>query len=320
MGYATLPGMKLSSAVEGNLAAFVGSCLLGAAVVATRQVVDEIAPLNLAFLRYALGGACLAALVQLFRPGSLQLPRAELPKIAALGVLTYALFPFLFNTSLRYTTASRGAVILALMPLFTAVLGAFARSEQLKPVQWGGVVCSIVGVAAVFAESGLHFADGRSAMIGNALMVAAALVGAVFSVAARPVLMQFGVPPVTAIAMLAGAALLCLPALFGNVTGQVRDAPADTNLLVLYLAIPGGAIAFILVSIALSRLTATQAMLYINLNPLVATILAALLLDERLTWWFAAGFALVVVGLLMANLPRIRGTQPAAGGTQIERA
>ena len=169
--------MKLSPAVEGNLAAFVGSCLLGAAVVATRQVVDEIAPLNLAFLRYALGGACLAALVQLIRPGSLRLPREALPKIALLGVLMYALFPVLFNTSLRYTTASRGAVILALMPLFTAVLGAFARSEQLKAMQWLGVVCSIAGVAAVFAESGLGFADGRSAMMGNALMVLAALVG-----------------------------------------------------------------------------------------------------------------------------------------------
>jgi drug/metabolite transporter (DMT)-like permease len=312
--------MKLSPAVEGNLAAFVGSCLLGAAVVATRQVVDHISPLNLAFLRYALGGACLAALVQLIWPRSLRLPNAELPRIALLGVLMYALFPFLFNTSLRYTTASRGAVILALMPLFTAVLGAFARSEQLKAVQWIGVVCSIVGVAAVFAESGLHFTDGRSALIGNTLMVLATLVAAVYSVAARPVLMRFGVPPVTAIAMLAGAALLCLPALFGGAIREVGDAPVSTNLLVLYLAIPGGAIGFLLVSFALARLSVTQATLYINLNPLVATVLGALLLDEVLTWWFALGFALVVLGLLLANLPRMRSTRQAAGSKQIERA
>ncbi len=311
--------MKLSPVVEGNLAAFVGSCLLGAAVVATRQVVDEIAPLNLAFLRYAIGGAFLAALVAILRPGELTLPRAELPKIAALGALMYALFPFLFNTSLRYTTASRGAVILALMPLFTAVLGAFARSEQLQPVQWLGVVCSIVGVAAVFAESGLHFADGRSAMIGNGLMVVVALVGAVYSVAARPILMRYGAPPVTALAMLAGAALLCLPAFFRGVTREVADAPASTNALVLYLAIPGGALAFFLASFALSRLSATQASIYINLNPLVATILAALLLGETLTWWFALGFLLVVIGLLLANLPRMRSTRQATG-TQTARS
>jgi drug/metabolite transporter (DMT)-like permease len=312
--------MKLSPVVEGNLAAFLGSCLLGASVVATREVVGEIAPLNLAFLRYALGGACLAALVQLIRPQSLRVPRAELPKIALLGVLMYALFPFLFNTSLRYTTASRGAVILALAPLFTALLGAFSRSEHLKVVQWVGVCCSILGVVAVFAESGLHFADGRSALIGNTLMVLATLVAAIYSVAARPVLMQFGVPPVTALAMLAGAGLLCLPALIGDVAGEVGNASSTTNLLVLYLAIPGGALGFFLVSFALSRLSVTQATLYINLNPLVATILGALLLDEVLTWWFALGFALVVIGLVLANFPRIRGDRTATVDVPTVRA
>ncbi len=87
----------------------------------------------------------------------------------------------------------------------------------------------------------------------------------------------------------------------------------------LYLAIPGGALAFFLASFALSRLTATQATLYINLNPLVATVLAALLLNEQLNGWFGLGFLLVVIGLLLANLPR-RSMQQAAGGTQTDRA
>jgi drug/metabolite transporter (DMT)-like permease len=299
--------MKLTPAIEGNIAAFAGSCLLGAAVVATRKVIGDVAPLNLAFLRYAIGGACLAAFVSTLRPGTLRIPRDQLLPIALLGVLMYALIPVLFNTSLQYTTASRGAVILALMPLFTAVLGAFARSERLQPVQWLGVALSIGGVAVVFAESGLGLTDGRRVAFGNALMVIAALVGAVYSVRARPYLQHFGAPPVAAIAMLSGAALLFLPVLFRGVIGEMRDASTETSLLVLYLAIPGGAIGFFLTSYALSRLTATQATLYINLNPIVATILAALLLDEPLTRWFGLGFALVIAGLLLANLPKRSG-------------
>jgi drug/metabolite transporter (DMT)-like permease len=296
--------MKLTPVMEGNIAAFAGSCLLGGAVVATRKIIGDVAPLNLAFLRYAIGGACLAALVSMLRPGALRIPRDQLPRIALLGVLMYALFPVLFNTSLRYTTASRGAVILALMPLFTAVLGAFARSERLRPVQWLGVMLSIGGVAVVFAESGLGFADGRNVALGNALMVVAALAGAVYSVRARPYLQRFGAPPVAAIAMLSGAALLLLPALVRGVVGEMRAASTETSLLVLYLAIPGGALGFFLTTVALSRLSATQATLYINLNPIVATILAALLLDEPLTRWFGLGFVLVVIGLLLANMPR----------------
>lgn len=298
--------MKRSATIAGNLAAFVGSCLLGGAVVATRSVVDDIPPLNLAFLRYAIGGAALAAVVSLLRPAALRIPRHELPRIAGLGVLMYALFPLLFNLSLRYTTASRGAVILALMPLFTALIGAFGRSERLLPVQWFGVVLSILGVTAVFAERGLGFHDSRSVTIGNTLMVLVALTGAVYSVLARPILRRYGAPPVAAIAMLAGAGLLLLPSLANGVAADLTGAPAQRLWLVLYLAIPGGAFAFVLASYALSRLTATQATLYINLNPLVATILAAVLLDESLTRWFVVGFVLVVTGLLLANLPRMR--------------
>ena len=66
--------MKLTPAVEGNVAAFVGSCLLGGAVVATREVVGDIAPLDLAFLRYALGGVCLAAFVQISVPARCVFP------------------------------------------------------------------------------------------------------------------------------------------------------------------------------------------------------------------------------------------------------
>jgi len=296
--------MKLSPALEGNLSAFAASCLLGGAVVATRRVVGDIAPLNLAFLRYLLGGACLAAVVSMLRPGTLRVARADLPNIALLGVLMYALFPVLFNTSLRYTTASRGAVILALMPLFTAVFGAFSRSERLRPLQWLGVVCSITGIVVVFAESGLGFSGGHSVALGNTLMVAAALTGATYNLRVRPLLPRYGTLPVAALAMLSGAALLLLPALFRGVVDQVRNAPTETNLLVLYLGIPAGALGFFLATLPLSRLSVTQATLYINLNPIVATILAALLLDEPLSRWFGLGFLLVIAGLLMANLPR----------------
>ena len=305
--------MKLGATLEGNLAAFVGSCLLGGAVVATRAAVDDIDPLNLAFLRYFLGGVCLAAVVSISRPGALRLPRSAWPGIVGLGMLMYALFPVLFNTSLRYTTASRGAVILALMPLFTAILGALSRSERLRMLQWLGVGVSIGGVAVVFAESGLGFAGGGSVALGNTLMVATALTGAIYSVRVRPWLRRYGALPVTSMAMLSGAALLLLPALVGGVVHEVREAPTSANLLVLYLGIPGGALAFVLANMGLSRLSATQAILYINLNPVIATVLGALLLGESLTRWFGLGFLLVITGLLMANVPKRSGQQAAAG-------
>jgi drug/metabolite transporter (DMT)-like permease len=95
-----------------------------------------------------------------------------------------------------------------------------------------------------------------------------------------------------------------------DVIGQVGDAPVQSNLLVLYLAIPGGALGYFLISFALSRLSPTQTALYINLNPIFAIVLATLLLDESITGWFVAGLIIVIAGLILANMRAVRTRQP----------
>lgn len=310
--------MKGNSVFLGNLAGFIGSCLLGGSVVATRVIVEYVAPMHLAFLRFLIGGVCLAAAVTLLRKHPWQIPRSALPRIVLLGVCMYALLPTLFNSSLQYTTASRGAVILAMMPLFTAVYGAVRGSERLIPLQWLGVIISFTGIVTVFAEGGLGFAGSRSVMLGNTLMVAAAITGATSNLMAKPLLRSLDALSVTALAMLFGASMLLVPALLQHTWTEVRSAPTNIHWLILYLSIPGGALGFFLSIYSIGRLSVTQATLYINLNPITATLLAALLLSESLTRWFGLGFVLVIAGLLMANLPK-RSGQLAARSRQTGR-
>ncbi|MGH2682755.1 MAG: EamA family transporter [Actinomycetota bacterium] len=76
----------------------------------------------------------------------------------------------------------------------------------------------------------------------------------------------------------------------------------------LFVAVLGGAVGFFLWTSALSRLTPTQVAVYVNINPLVAASLAALLLEERLSLLFTVGFAAVIGGVLLVNRPRARET------------
>lgn len=80
----------------------------------------------------------------------------------------------------------------------------------------------------------------------------------------------------------------------------------------MFLGVFGGALGFYLWTFALTRLTPTQVAVYINLNPLVAMVLAAALLAERLTLVFAAGFGVVLVGVLLVNWPRRTGAASLA--------
>ena len=70
------------------------------------------------------------------------------------------------------------------------------------------------------------------------------------------------------------------------------------------MGILGGALGFFLWTFALTRLTPTQVAVYVNVNPMVAIILGAVLLSEKLTGVFIAGFVAVIAGVLFVNWPR----------------
>jgi drug/metabolite transporter (DMT)-like permease len=55
---------------------------------------------------------------------------------------------------------------------------------------------------------------------------------------------------------------------------------------------------------ALRQLSPTEVAVYINLNPVVATLLAASVLHEHLSALFVAGFIAVAAGVFVVNWTR----------------
>ena len=285
-----------SSNLGANAKAAIAATFFGASVVAVRIAVRDLTPLTLAFLRFAIGAVVLLAGLALFRRDLLRVSRRDLPYLALLGAIFYGAFPITFNAGLRYIPASRAALIIATMPLWTLMLARSLARERLSRRQLAGVLISIAGVAVVMVTRG---ASGGS-IRGDLLLVATAALGAIYNVLARRAVLQHGGMTVTVYAMIFGslvlaAALPTQPAL------HVGALSAETMWLVLFLAIPGGALAFTLWTSALRRLSPTQVAVYINLNPLAATALAATVLHEQLSAAFVVGFVAVATGLMIVN-------------------
>jgi EamA-like transporter family len=74
-------------------------------------------------------------------PRQLRTSWKRLPLFGLLGLVLYVLFPLTFNVGLRYTEASRGAVMLATMPIWSALLGRIV-GERLARTQVVGVALS----------------------------------------------------------------------------------------------------------------------------------------------------------------------------------
>jgi drug/metabolite transporter (DMT)-like permease len=287
--------------LRANASAALAAVLLGASVVAARVAVREVPPLSLAVLRFGQAFLLLAGAMLVLAPEGLRVARRRLPLLALLGAVYFAAFPITFNTGLRFTEASRGALMLASMPIWSAVLGRLV-GERLGGRQLAGVGLSVVGIGLAFAEPGWA-AGGGAALLGDGLLLLTGLLGAVYGLLAKRALAVQGPATVTAYAMAFGTLLVLPWALVEGLAPAVGRLDGRVLAAVVFLGVPGGAVAFLLWTVALSRLAPTSVAVYVNLNPLVAALLGVLLLAERRSGLFVLGFAAVLGGVLLVNWP-----------------
>jgi drug/metabolite transporter (DMT)-like permease len=264
-----------------------------------RVAVEDIPPLDLAVLRFGQGGTILLLVVILRAPEQLKVDRRDIPFLALLGAIFFSAFPISFNTALQFTEASRGAAVIATLPAWSIILGRYFAGERLRPRQIAGVALTIVGVGVAIGSANAEAGNG-DALIGDALMLLTAFLGALYGVLAKRALTTYPALTVTTYAMVIGTALLLPAALPGGLTGA-DGLDWSALQLVLGLGIFGGALGFFLWTSALSRLSPTRVAVYMNLNPMVAAVLGVLLLSEHAGPVFFIGFVAVVAGVYLVN-------------------
>ena len=286
-----------------NASAFLAAVLLGASVVAVRVAVRDIPPTTLAVIRFGQGALVLLGGIAIVRPALLRIDLRSLRFDVLLGAIIFSLFPLSFNAGLQFTQATRGALMLATLPIWSMLLARWFLGERLGLRRTVGVSLTLCGVLIVVGERGLSLeADGR-ALLGDGLILFTAFLGALYGVLTKRAFNRQHPLTVVCYAMLSGTLVLLPIALWEGMVEEFGQLDSSLALIVLFLGIPGGAIAFGMWTMALARLTPTQVAVYINLNPIVAALLGVLLLSERATPVFLLSFVAVIGGVLLVNWP-----------------
>jgi drug/metabolite transporter (DMT)-like permease len=290
----------------GILAAVLSSGLGGTSVGATRYLVNAMDSLAIGSFRFGVGFVLLlpVALLQRGRWPA----RADWPMVAGLGVLFFTVFPLLFNASLIFTTAARGALALSTLPLLTMVVGAVLGSEALTARKSLGVVIAMLGVAIALLSSLTYAPPG--AWRGDLLMVGAALCMAFYSIWSKPFIARSGPIRFTAMAMGVGAACLIAVACWRGSFAPVADFGMPQWLAAAYLGAFGSALTFFLWAWALAHTTPTRVAISVTVNPVAASLVGALLLHEPLGWNLVGGIVTVFAGIWIATTPG-RWSRPA---------
>jgi len=286
-----------------SAAAAATGILVGAAIVATRFVIDQSTPLSLALLRYAIGFCVL--LPPALLSGRLHVERRDLLPIGLLGIAQFGILIVLLNYALQLIPAARAALIFATYPLLTMVIASALRLESLSVAKTAGVLLTIVGVGLALGEKALQpGVAAESGWLGELAVFGSALTGAACSVLYRPYLQRYPTLPVSAIAMLAAVGFLAMLAAGEGFFGNLPRFSLDGWLAVLFIGASSG-VGYFLWLWALKRGTPTRVTVFLALTPVTAAVLGVLFLGETITLLTVAGLAFVAIGLWAAAGERV---------------
>lgn len=274
------------------------SCCFGAgAAVATRYLTAAADPFTLAAIRFGGGVLCLLPLLIVFH---VRWPsREDWPAVAALGFMFYGMFFVLYNVALGFTTVARGTLALSTLPLMTMIAGRVLGIEPLGVRKTAGVGVAMLGVA-VALSAGLQDAP-EEAWRGDLIMVAATLCMALYNVVSRPFIQRSSALGFLIAGMAVGGGALAIISLLAGGMVAVAGFGVREGLAAVYLAAGGGALAFFLWVHALQHASPTRVANTMTVNPAVAALLAAVLLQEPITSALVVGLIAVLAGVWLAT-------------------
>lgn len=267
--------------------------------VAGKTALHALTPVELNAARFSLAGL-------LFLPFLLR-ARFDLTRGSLLRLTWLCLFGFILNkaaefSGLSLTTASDTALLIAAEGLFTAFFGWLLLHERLGWRPALGMALSALGVYLVVQRGfTLPSLDGGRRVAGDLLVVVALVFEAVYSVLGKSETERSPAVVVTG-ACVIGSLAVWLPAAAANLAlagPPSLDAGAVTG--VLYLAIGGTFLAYLGWILALRHVEATVAAPTLFLQPLIGTVLAAMLLHDHIAPIAIAGGVLIVVGIWIVS-------------------
>jgi drug/metabolite transporter (DMT)-like permease len=282
-----------------TLLAFVGVVLIGSAnAIGVKLTVEELAPFWGGSLRFLAAAMVMMSIVLVARRS---LPRGRSLWGAALyGVVGFtAAFGFAY-TGLRDVPAGTAMVLIALTPLFTFGLAIAHRQERFHLQGLLGSLIALVGIGIVFVDQ-----LGADVPLLSLVLIVLAAVGIAESAVIVKSIPKSDPFATNGVALLVGGGSLLILSL---VAGEPRALPTDavTWAAMGYLVLFGSVGLFSLYVFALQRWTASAVSYSTLLMPVVAVVLAAVLLGERISPSFVLGSAVILGGVYVGAFLRAR--------------
>ena len=274
----------------------------GGTFIATKIALQEVSPATIVWLRFAMGVVILGATVLMRKQFAIP-EKGEWLYFALLGFIGVTFHQWLQANGLITAQATTTAWIVATTPIFIALLGWLVLKEKLNWIQVGGIAAAALGVLLIVSKGNLGaLFTGKEGSIGDLLVLISAPNWAIYTVLSRRELARHPAARMMFYVMLLGWLFTNIWIFgFGPGLSEIHNITLKGWVAILVLGIFGSGLAYIAWYDALQALPASQLGVFLNIEPLVTTLLAALLLNESITLLVLLGGGIIILGIYLVN-------------------
>ena len=263
------------------------------AYVLTRLALPYISVYSLGFLRYLVASCALIPVVVITKMRSPD--KMDIKWFLAAGAVGFFIYIIIFNKGCATVTASTSSVVMATVPVITALLARFVYKERLYKFQWAAIAVEFIGVIVLTLMTGAF-----SMNIGLLWLLLASVLLSIYNLMQKHLTKKYSGLRTSAYSIFAGTAMLFI--FLPKAAAEIQLVPPVVHLYIIILGVFSGTIAYVSWSQALARAKQTSSVSnYMFITPFLASTLGFALAGEYPDLPTIIGGSIILMGVFVFN-------------------
>jgi drug/metabolite transporter (DMT)-like permease len=251
-------------------------------------------------IRYLVASIVLAGIL-LLRFEWRKVQRSDWLRMIGLGVLANVVYQVAYILGLKNTSVGNSVVLLSTSPLWTAYLESKILKQPVTRRTWLAMLLSFGGILLIIVGSGQKLGFGSRAMVGDVLSLFAAFLWALNTSFQKPFLKTYSALQLSVVLIGVGAVGLSLAAIPSALTIDWKKV----GILNYGAAVASGALSIaaanVMWTFGVKKIGPRRTSVFNNLIPVLAIVLAYVLLGERISVWQFVGAGVTLTGVWFAR-------------------
>jgi len=266
--------------------------------IVAKAVVAAVDPVVLTLTRSLIASVAMGGLLYL-RGKRPSIARADYKLLLFLSFLVIPINQFCFLFGMKYTVPSHAALLYATTPILVLLFSRVFLGERLAPRKIAGVALGFVGVVIVIFERGLT--ASMQYVFGNLIIFLGVNAWGLYTVFGRNLILKYGAIGASSATIIVGTMLFVPIGIVPTWNFSFENLPLSNWFQISYLGIVTSVFAYYLWYYAIARIEVGKVAVFTNLQPILTTILAVLVLGQSITAAFIIGGIIAISGVVVAQ-------------------